>query len=164
MKKVHFIALIFFFAAASSSFGQAFMKGTKTVNLGVNTGYGIGIVGSVEAGVTDDISAGLIASISGRSYFGSRYSYVVAGVRGSYHLGRILEEAGVNMDKLDLYLGLTGGYRAVRYNSVYSSYSGANSGIYIGGHGGLRYQLNDKLGLYAEGGYPLSSLGITFKF
>lgn len=163
MKKIHCITLVFFIATASSSFGQSFMKGTKTVNLGINRGYGFGIVGSVEAAVSDDISAGLIASVSGRNYFGSKYSYIVLGARGSYHLGRILEDAGVNMDKLDLYLGLTGGLRSVRFNTVYANYGGADSGIYIGGHAGVRYQLKEKLGLYLEGGYPLSSIGVTFK-
>jgi hypothetical protein len=164
MKKLAILLTIGFLAIPFFGHSQAFMKGTKTVNLGVNTGYGLGLVGSVEAGVNDNISAGVIASVSGRSYFGSRYSYLVLGARGSYHLGKILEDAGVNMDKLDVYLGLTAGFRSVRYNSEYASYSGAGTGIYIGGHGGVRYQLNDKLGVYLEGGYPLSSAGVTFKF
>ncbi len=161
--KRNFLILSLFLFSFFSSFGQAFMKGTKTINLGINTGYGIGLVGSVEAGVTSDISAGFIASVSERNYSKSRNSYLVLGARGSYHLGKILENADVNMDKLDLYLGLTGGFRSVRHNSSYSRYSGPDTGIYIGGHGGLRYQLKEKLGVYLEGGYPLSSVGITFE-
>lgn len=144
------------------SFGQAFMKGTKTVNVGVNTGYGLGVAASVEAGITDDVSAGLFASFSGRSYFGYRYSYILVGARGSYHLGKILSEAGVNVDKLDPYVGLNVGFRTARSN--YDFDYGYGSGVYFGGFGGVRYQVNDKLGIYAEGGYPLSSLGVTFKF
>lgn len=144
------------------------MKGTKTVNLGVTAGYGLGVVGSVETGVTDDISAGLIASFSSRHYgyslYNYRVTYIVVGARGSYHLGRILGESGVNVDKLDPYLGLTAGFRAVKYSDSYDNYGGAGTGIYVGGHGGIRYQVNEKLGVYAEGGYPLSSLGVTFKF
>ncbi len=68
----------------------------------------------------------------------------------------------MNMDKLDPYLGLTGGFRMAKSNWDYDY--GYGSGVYFGGHGGIRYQLNDKLGVYAEGGWPLSSLGITFKF
>lgn len=164
MKKLAILLIIGFLAIPYLGYSQAFMKGTKTVNLGVNTGYGIGLVGSVEAGVNDNVSAGVIASFSGRGYGGYRYSYLVLGARGSYHLGTILEDAGVNMDKLDVYLGLTAGFRSVRNSFDYIGYNGAGTGIYIGGHGGVRYQLNDKLGVYLEGGYPLSSAGITFKF
>lgn len=167
MKKIFYSTAFLMTFMFSSVFGQAFMKGTKTVNLGLGYGYGLGILASAEVGVADDISAGLVGGFSRRNYgfVGSNYgvTYIVAGVRGSYHFGRLLEEAGVSVDKLDPYAGLTGGFRSVKYDNGWAGYSGVGTGVMIGGYLGVRYQLKDKLGIMAEGGSPFSSIGITFK-
>lgn len=169
MKKI--VVLIILFSGCflfTNVKAQSFMKGTKTINLGLGLGgYGLGLLGSAEVGVTDDISAGIVAGISRRSYgfIGSNWSvnYLAIGGRGSYHFGRILSEAGVNMDKLDPYLGVTLGFRSVGYDNAFDGYSGVGTGVMFGGYGGVRYQLNDKFALMAEGGSPFSSLGISFK-
>jgi hypothetical protein len=167
MKKV-ILSLSFVLICAITSFSQSFAKGTKTINLGLNTGYGLGIVGSAEVGVNDQISAGLMAGFSRRTYGylsnDFSYTYLVVAARGSYHLGKVLSDAGLNMDKLDPYLGAAVGFRNVSYGgSGFSTYGGVNSGLYLSGYGGVRYQLKEKLGLYVEGGWPLSSIGVTFK-
>jgi hypothetical protein len=168
MKKI-ILSLSFVLICAITSFGQSFAKGTKTINLGLNTGYGLGIVGSAEVGVNDQISAGLMAGFSRRSYgyggLGGNFSisYIVAAARGSYHLGKVLTDAGLNMDKLDPYLGAALGFQKATYGSAYSTYYNGINPLYLSGYGGVRYQLKEKLGLYAEGGWPLSSIGITFK-
>jgi hypothetical protein len=160
------IAVLMFFIK-SSLFAQAFMKDTKTINLGLGLGYGLGILGSAEVGVANDISAGVVGGFSRRSYgvLGNSFgvTYIVAGVRGSYHFGRILSDAGVNVDKFDPYAGVTGGFRSVNYDDSWRGYSGVKSGVMLGGYLGLRYQVNDNLGIMAEGGTPFSTIGITFK-
>lgn len=168
MKKITFSLILstIFFVATTKSFSQSFVKETKTINLGLGYGYGLGVLGSAEVGVTDDISAGVVAGFSRRSYgyFGNNYgvTYLVVGARGSYHFGRLLTESGVNMDKLDPYAGLTAGFRSVK-SGDYNGYSGVDTGVMFGGYIGIRYQFNDKLGFMAEGGSPFSTVGITFK-
>lgn len=169
MKKI--VAFLVFTIAAFSyttSDAQAFMKGTKTINLGVGLGYGLGFLGSAEVGVADDISAGIVAGVSRRAFgslgFNYNVNYIVIGARGSYHLGRILADAGVNVDKLDPYVGLTGGFRNVNVGGTFGDvYSGSGTGIMLGGYAGIRYQLNDKFAVMAEGGAPLSTIGISFE-
>ncbi len=164
MKNKTLISLLFLGLISFNVDAQSFMKGTKTVNLGVGVGYGLGVLASAEVGVTDAISAGIVVGGSRRSYFGYGVTYVVAGARASYHFGKILSDAGVNVDKLDPYLGLTGGFRSVKYDNSWGGYSGAGTGLMLGGYAGVRYQLKESLGVFVEGGSPLSSAGITFKF
>ncbi len=150
-----------------SSFGQTFKKGTKVVNLGVGYIIGPGVAGSAELGVADDISVGLVAGYSRYSfgYLTSNYSsnYLLVGGRGSYHLGTILKGAGVSVDKLDFYLGVSGGLQKYFYGGDLSYYGGRTGNVFFGGHGGARYQYKEKLGFFAEGGTPFSTIGITFK-
>jgi hypothetical protein len=164
--KILKLTFLFLFIG-SISFAQKFEKGTKAVNLGVGFIYGPGVAGSVEFGIADDISVGLIAGFS-RYSFGyslSNYSsnYLLVGGRGSYHLGTILSGAGIKMDKIDPYIGVSAGIQKYFYSGDLSFYAGRTGGIFYGGHGGIRYQYKEKLGFFAEGGTPFSTIGISFK-
>lgn len=169
MYKITGILLILLSSICFSSQAQSFEKGTKTANLGFGVGYGgVGILGSVEVGLVDDVSVGVVGGVTRRNYgyFGSNYgvNYFAVGGRASYHFNKILNEFDVNIDKLDPYVGVTVGFRGVTYANGFSGYSGVNAGIMYGGYLGARYQLKDKLGVMAELGAPFSSAGVTFKF
>jgi hypothetical protein len=168
MKKITYLSLIIL-SLSGSVFSQTFKKGQKVANLGVGLGwgYGLGALASAEIGIADDISLGGFAGISRDSYgaFGYSYSanYVPVGLRGSYHLGTVLENVGVKIDKTDIYLGASGGVFLRFYSNTYT---GTNGGVgpLIGGFGGIRYQLKPSLNVYAEAGTPYSTVGVSFKF
>ncbi len=167
MYKISSVLLFLLFSASFTSQAQSFAKGTKTVNLGLGLGYsGVGVLGSVEVGVMDDISVGLVGGVTRRNYSFYNYgvNYIVVGGRASYHFGKILKEFDVSIDKLDPYVGVTAGFRGVTYDNGFSGYNGVSAGPMFGGYIGARYQLKDKLGVMAEVGAPFSSAGITFKF
>jgi hypothetical protein len=158
---------ILIFLISTNLYAQKFAKGSKVVNLGVGYIYGPGVAASAEFAVADDISVGAVAGFSRYSfgYLASNYSsnYILIGGRGSYHLNTILSDAGVKLDKFDVYIGLSGGFQKYIYTGDLSFYAGRTGNIFIGGHGGIRYQFKEKLALYAEGGSPFSTVGISFK-
>lgn len=150
---------------------QSFEKGQKNFSVGVGAGYGIGANATVDYGVSDLISIGVIGAVSSYSYgyglLGSnfRLTYIGVGGRGAVHFGKYLKEIGINEEKLDPYIGGVGGVRLARYSSDYSSfYTEANVRPMIGGFIGARYYFKDKMAIYAEAGTPYSSLGISIKF
>jgi hypothetical protein len=148
---------------------QTFEKGTKTANLGVGLGYGgLGVLGSAEVALVDDVSVGVVGGVLRRNYgyFGSSWgvNYIVVGGRGSYHFNKILKEFDVVVDKLDPYVGVMLGFRGVTYNNGFAGYNGLNAGPTYGGYLGARYQFKQKLGVMVELGAPFSTGGITFKF
>lgn len=167
MKKLLFTVCML---VALQSMGQGFEKGTKNFNLGVGAGYGIGVNASLDVGIHEIVSVGLVGSFSTRSYgvlgYNWRTNYIAAGARVAAHIGKYINKPlGIAESKLDPYFGLSGGIRRVSYNDTYSSYyDGATNGIFIGGFVGARYALKSNLGVYAEAGTPFSSVGITLKF
>ena len=166
MKKINsfklshlFIAFIIF---GLSSVGVAqSASGEKTANLGLSLGYGIGLNAALDVNVAPNISVGGIGTFSNRNFgFGVNYSVFSVGARGAYHLGEILSEPlSLDTDKHDPYIGVGLIYTGVTSNG----YSGTFGGLNFGGVAGYRYFFKDKLGIYAEGGFPLSSIGLTFK-
>lgn len=168
MNKLFKISFTLLLLGSFSVYSQTFLKGAKTINIGVAAGYGVGVLGSAEVGVAEDISVGLMAGVTRKSYgyYGGHWgvNYVVAGLRGSYHFNKILKEFDVKIDKLDPYIGATGGFRLVTYDNAWSGYGGRGTGVMIGGYIGARYKLKETLGLMVELGAPFSTGGITFKF
>ena len=148
---------------------QVFEKGQKNFNIGVGLGYGLGANASVDVAISDLLSVGVVGAFSSRSYgyvlSNYRVTYIGVGGRVAAHVGKYLKEVGINEDKLDPYVGAVGGFRAVRYNDAYSSYyGGTRAGLMLGGFVGARYYFKDKMAVYAEGGFPYSTVGISFKF
>ncbi|MCP9762771.1 hypothetical protein [Lacihabitans soyangensis] len=169
MYKITGILLFLLSSVCFSSQAQSFEKGTKTANLGLGLGYGgLGVLGSVEVGLVDDVSVGLVGGITRRNYgyFGSNWgvNVIAVGGRASYHFNKILKEFDVVVDKLDPYVGVTVGFRGVSYDNGFSGYNGVNAGPFYGGYLGARYQLKNNLGVMVELGAPFSSAGVTFKF
>ena len=155
--------------SASIVFAQGYEKGTKNLNVGVGFGYGLGVNASADIGITDVVSVGAVVGASRRSYGALGYNfnvnYLVIGGRAAAHLGKFMVEPfNLNTDKIDPYVGVTGGFRTVNYDSNYTSYDGASAGLMLGGYVGVRYQFSKALGLYVEAGSPFTTAGVTFKF
>jgi hypothetical protein len=172
MKKVLFVAVVAIFSCVFSEKAQAqsFQKGQKNFSIGVGSGYGLGANASVDVGVSDLLSIGVIGAFSSRSYgylLSSNYrvTYIGVGGRVAAHVGKYLKEIGINEEKLDPYVGAVGGFRAVKVGGEFAQYySGTSAGIMLGGFVGARYYFKDKMAVYAEGGFPYSSVGISIKF
>lgn len=123
------------------TYAQAFRgEGDLKAQAGfVGWGYGSGITGSVDYGLTDLFSAGGGAEF----YFGEGNNNFFLFGMGNLHLGSTL-----NLPKeMDLYPGIDLGLRG--------------NGLGIGGHLGFRYYFNEKIGAYVEVG-SRGSFGVSF--
>lgn len=127
---------------------------------------------SYDYGINDNISVGGYAGYFGAeeelgSFGGEtfkwKYSYLVIGVRGAYHLELI--------DDFDTYGGLMLGYNAASASwegsetfkpAVEPSVGGIALGAFVGG----RYHFTDNIGAFLELGYGVSALniGLTARF
>ncbi len=172
MKKIISFTLlaVMFCAFSEKAQAQAFEKGQKNFSIGVGYGYGLGANASVDVGISDLLSVGVIGAFSSRNYgylLSSNYrvTYIGVGGRVAAHVGKYLKDIGIDENKIDPYIGAVGGFRAVRYNNLYSNYyGGAAAGLMLGGFVGARYYFKDKMAVYVEGGVPYSSVGISLKF
>ena len=165
------------FAQKSSGEGFADVKGVNLLNAGVGLGTygltgtgGLPITASFEHGFTKNISAGVNLGYIQKKYAANwKYSYLIFGARGSYHLAETLK---ISNPKLDVYGGLGLFYR--RYSFKYKDdndseplgYSSSGGDIDFELHAGARYMFNNKMGAYAELGYGISplQLGVSVKF
>lgn len=163
--------------AANFTYAQAFQKGTNVFNAGVGFGTNLGGLGnarpavsiSFEHGIWDIGGPGVISLGGYIGNTGYRYketgykqtwNYTIVGVRSTYHYN------GIENPNLDLYGGLMLCYNIASYKS--EGYDGPNNfsgGLGLSGYIGGRYFFNNKLGIYAELGYGVSTLnaGVAFK-
>lgn len=153
--------------------GYAYNEGDHLLNVGIGLGYSgyyssaLPIGASYEYGITSEISIGAQLDFASASYYSSyyyynrynyRYTATYFGVRGSYHLNRLLD---LNSNKLDLYVGLGLGYR--NYSNYYDYYSPVRLNGFVGG----RLSFSDSFGGFVELGYTglsYSKIGLSFKF
>jgi hypothetical protein len=154
------IIVLSLFGISNLSLAQS-SSGEKTANLGLSLGYGLGINAALDINVAPNISVGGVGSFSNRSFdFGVNYSVYSIGARGAYHLAEILSEPlGIDPDRNDPYIGIGLIYTGV----AASDFLGTFGGVRFAGVAGYRYFFKEKLGIYAEGGFPLSSIGLTLK-
>lgn len=146
-----------------------YSKGDNLLNagLGVNSYYsgGIPIGASFEKGITDAISVGPNVDYLSHKYYSAKFTALYFGLRGSYHFNELLN---IKNDKIDLYAGLTLGYRTFKWNDIEGTIGGTyGSGIYIGGYAGGKYYFSSGLGVFAELGAIGSTnarLGLALKF
>ena len=153
-----------------------YKNGDKLLNLGIglNSYYngGIPVSGIFEVGVSKVISVG--GGIDYLSYhydlpgYNFNFSAVYIAGRGSYHFNDLLN---LNSNKLDIYGGLSLGYRSFSWSDNNSSgfnYGSAyGSGLYLGIHAGGRYYFSNSVAGFLELGALGSSnarIGVTFKF
>ncbi len=159
--------------AKSSVYGLGFNQKDKLLNVGVGlTSYyhGTPIGLSFEAGIHKDISIGAQLDYSsgqandyGLSNWGYKAYYI--GVRGSYHLNRVIK---VSTSKLDLYVGLGLGYKGFQWNDRSYGYGyNYGSGVFPNYFVGAKYYFAPKISGFAELGYTgisSSRIGVAFKF
>lgn len=154
------------------------VKGTNYLNAGVGLGsYGLSGTGglpltaSFEHGITKNISAGATLGFIQKKYaFNWKYTYLIFGARGSYHLNEALKVANPN---LDIYAGLGLIYRRYSFNYTNDESGEPLHGLNSSGgeidfelHAGGRYMFNKSVGAFAELGYGISplQLGVTLTF
>lgn len=155
------------------------VKGLNVLNAGIGLGsYGLSgtgglpITASFEHGFSKNISAGATFGFIQKKFADDwKYTYLLFGARGSYHLNEAFKIAN---PKLDVYAGAGLFYR--RYSFKYTSSIGDDHDDFnlkaSGGevdfqlHAGGRYLFNNSLGAFAELGYGISplQLGLTLKF
>lgn len=174
MKKIILSVLVLTAVVTVSAQNGAYSKGDKLLNIGVgaNSYYsgGIPLGASLEFGVTDDISVGVNADYLSHKYnavSSYKFTALYLGARGSYHFNNLLN---INNDKVDLYGGLTLGYRVFSWKDNYSNNlldNSYGSGVYLGGFVGGKYYFSDNVGAFLELGAIGSTnarLGVAFKF
>lgn len=174
-------AILFFFFSfqlVSGLYAQkgGYAKGDNLLNIGigVNSFYngGIPLGVSFEASITDQISAGVNADYLSNKYASGtnveyKFTALYFGARVSYHVNELLN---IEQEKIDLYGGLTIGYRSFGWKDNYSggTLSGRyGSGIYFGGYIGGKYYFSNNIGAFAELGAIGSTnarVGLGFKF
>lgn len=175
MKKVFFV--LFICLAANFTYAQAFQKGTNVINAGVGFGTNLGGLGNARPAVslsfehgTWDIGGPGVISLggyignTGYSYkeagYKQTWNYTIVGIRSAYHYN------GIENPNLGLYGGLMLSYNIASYKAEgYDGPNNFNGGLGFNGFIGGRYFFNNKLGIYAELGYGVSTLnaGVAFK-
>ncbi|MES2109588.1 MAG: hypothetical protein V4577_12600 [Bacteroidota bacterium] len=185
MKKQSLL-LVLLLAITSTVMAQsksAFSNGDNLLNVGIGLGtpfFGTGYSASLpvnptisfEHGFSDEISVGAQVSYAsykfndtyqGQTYYSFKYNATYVGVRGSYHLGEMLELDS----KFDVYGGGSLGY-VVLSASDSEGYSGTlGSAVGYGVFGGGKYFFSHNAGIYAEVGYQSLSylnVGLALKF
>lgn len=133
-------------------------------SLGLGVGWGgLTLGGSYERGITDDIAnnVNLSAGVTG---IYTNYTY-----SSSYSVSHTFIGAMVNLNyytpdlnELQPYAGLTVGYNLINIDSDYIGSYG--SGLTGGGQIGTRYYFSDTLALNVRLGFPITSLGLDFRF
>lgn len=172
-------------SALSTANAQIYEEGRGQLNVGIGLGSNLAGSGfsttippigiSYEHGFHEHISGGGYVGYSGANQelttFGGtwkwNYSYIVIGARASWHFDFL------DTDKFDPYAGVMLGYNIASVSvEKPAGYTGPDiaaasaGGVVIGGHLGMRYHFNEKLGAFAELGYGIAvlQLGITAKF
>ncbi|SFI38140.1 DUF6646 family protein [Halpernia frigidisoli] len=145
MKKLILVCTLFF--AASMANAQAWSgKGDQKIQVGLSgLGYGTGVVGTYDYGLSKIISLGVGANIF-FDHNNNKYQdddFAVFG-RLNFHLQQPLGLPS----KWDIYPGIDLGVLG-------------KNGTYIGAHIGARYYFNQNIGIYLEAGNN-GSIGVSF--
>jgi hypothetical protein len=173
MKKIGVLCCALFFSLLAGAQNGGYAKGDKLLNVGVgiNSYYsgGIPLGASFEVGITDDISVGGNVDYLSYKYktLGNfKFTALYFGARGSYHFNTLLN---IDNEKVDLYGGVTLGYRVFSWKDDYSGEglkSSYGSGLYLGILAGGKYYFASNIGAFAELGAIGSTnarIGVAFK-
>ena len=165
------------FAQDSKGFND--VKGMNVLNAGIGLGSyglsgtgGIPVTASFEHGFSKNISAGATVGLIQKKFASDwKYTYLLLGARGSYHLNEALKIAN---QKVDVYAGAGLLYRrfSVKYTDKDAGdepgfdLNASGGDVVLQLHAGGRYLFNDRVGAFAELGYGISplQLGLTLKF
>jgi hypothetical protein len=166
------------FAQDAKTAGFNDVKGMNVLNAGIGLGSfglsgtgGLPLVASFEHGFGKNISAGATLGFIQQKYASDwKYTYLMIGARGSYHLNEALKVAN---PKLNVYAGAGLFYRRYSFNYTDKVPDELDYDINASGgdinfelHAGGRYLFNNSVGAFAELGYGISplQLGVTLKF
>lgn len=189
MRKISLLAAMLVMLNTAPSFSQGVdYSDVNIFGAGISLGwYGHGFYGSrsisipplsayYEMGVHEYITAGPFVGFNRWSYrySNSRYSwtYIHAGLRGSFHYSGILNEmldGDIDESKLDLYVTLMSGLQLQTYTTNEPFLEGLYDNrvrFFLGPVAGLRYNFSESFGVFAEGGYGslgALTLGISMK-
>ncbi|MBL7756595.1 MAG: hypothetical protein JNL59_04350 [Chitinophagaceae bacterium] len=172
MKKIFAALLGLSVTVLAHAQNGGFKNGDKLLNLGigVNSYYdkGIPFGASFEAGITDAISVGgNVDYLSSKYASDFKFTALYIAARGSYHFNELLK---ITNEKVDVYAGVTLGYRAFSWKNDYNNGGLGNSygsGVFLGGYAGARYYFGTGIGAFAELGAIGSTnarLGVAFRF
>ncbi|MGA0556298.1 hypothetical protein ACO2Q8_06595 [Larkinella sp. VNQ87] len=166
--------IFFFILATTPGFSQIARKVDHMLNVGLGVqSYALGGLcngASFELGFTDQVSAGgfFDYALTGTKVGDRRWKaqFFNVGVRGSYHLARLL---GIGDDKFDPYAGLSVGTRSSLHRDQVDQTGQLlprPKGIFPGVHLGGFYRFSQKIGGFAEMGLGVAALrlGVTGKF
>ena len=182
MKRILLISMLLVITVSLSFSQMAYKKGDQVISLGLGLGgfagayggsSGIALSGGYEYGIHENISLGGIVGYSSSSEdfgggYGWKYTYILIGARGAYHLDLL------HKDNIDTYGGILLGYNIVssKATGVQSNIFGFGTasasasymliGVFIGG----RYYFSPNLAAQVELGYGVGILnvGIAYKF
>ena len=178
---INFFALAFvlILSGASQLQAQKLAKGDAVIQGGIGLGNATTayttsetpyLMVSYEQGIKDNFGkgnlsvGGTIGYKSGRYSFldsGWNYSYMVFAGRASWH------PHFVKSQKLDAYTGLTLGLDIISANATSGEYSAdiSGAGLALGVHLGVRYDISENWGAWAELGYGFGILnvGVAYK-
>ncbi len=143
VKKVFFFVLIF---TSTMFFSQAYNgQGDKKLSIGLSAfGYGTGITGTFDYGLSELISIGAGSEFYFDKENNSNDNLFLFG-RLNVHLGKTLNLS----EEMDLYSGVNLGFRSDEFG--------------LGAHLGFRYFFSDNLGAFIEVGNH-GSIGISYNF
>lgn len=157
------IPLALLFSAAEA---RQLNEGDSVVggSLGLGVGWGgVTVGGSFERGMIDDIATNINLS-AGITGIYTNYTY-----SSTWSVSHTFVGAMVNLNyytpdlgQLQPYGGLTVGYNLINVESGYAGSYG--SGITGGGQIGTRYYFSDTLALNVRLGFPITSLGLDYRF
>lgn len=172
MKKTIILLAMAFFGFVTVSQAQ-YDQGQMDANVGIGLGATFG-TGSVQLPpVSFSLDYGFNENISIGGYLGYssfkqevmtwswKYTYLIVGVRGAYHLALV--------DKLDTYGGIMLGYNiaSAKFDGTLTGMPEPKvGGIAYSGFVGARYHFGEKFGVFGELGYGISilNIGLTMKF
>ena len=177
MKKITLLLVIVAVMCLMVSTGNAQWEKEKSflgprLGIGIH-GSGIAFGAGYEYGVTEDIGVGALVdyytwSTEGWGAYGGKYTYIVIGAQGNYHLAKVLKW---DASKLDPFVGVVLAYESVSWSwdddpGTSYGWSATASGITFGGQAGLRYFLSPSVALYGQVGFGVTYLkaGVDFKF
>jgi hypothetical protein len=178
MKKVKLFAAMIALLVAATSVKAQDVKGTNYLNAGIGIGTfalkgsgGLPVTASFEHGFSNYVSAGIFGGMIKREDLGVyKFTYVITGLRGSYHFNELLD---IDDKKLDLYGGASLYYRGYKLKytgetqgDVILTYKESDGTAGLGFHAGARYLIGTNVGVYAELGVGILTLqtGVAVKF
>jgi hypothetical protein len=133
-------------------------------NVGLALGWGgLTVGGSFERGIVDDVadninlSAGLTGIYTSYTYTSTwsvSHTFIGAMVNLNYYTP--------DLDKLQPYGGLIVGYNLINVEGGYSGSYG--SGLGVGAQIGTRYYLSEPMALNFRLGFPVTSIGLDYRF